>query len=429
MGDSKLVVRQTFPVWAVLLATLLSLALSPPANAAQTEISFYLQTTQPDDVFAQIVSDFERENRDVKVNALWSAGLGEGNWEDGLLTLVAGGNAPDVIAMSLGFYMPLAKRGILADLSTMLKADSVYQRLRPDLFTNILDRFVTADGKVYALPVDINLRMIFYNRDHFARAGIPNPSDNWTFNDFLTKARRLTLAQGGGSVERWGYGGFAGPPSSWISWVQGNGGAVVDRPVDPTRSTFSAPATVEAVSTLVDMIHTHKAAAPLGAGSFQRQQSSMSLDWIEQLYNYERLPDLNYALVPQPVGIEPFTAMGVRLAALSAASKHPDAAYRLARFITMDPRSQRLLAPRKLSWVRSVAGDPKLLDTPPNRNKRSVLAAVPAAHLIYPLTEHWSEMEKIYGKHMRSVLAKETPVTSAAVQIDQEINALLRSAR
>lgn len=393
------------------------------ARSLPTEITYFLAA--PDEVFAQLAAEFDRENPDITVKGLFASDMKTGSALDALLTLTAGGTPPDVIIMVLGWYMPLGRQGLLEDLSRYLSSDPVYQQLRPKLFTNILERFVTPDQRLFALPVDINFRMLFYNRDHFDQAGLPYPTESMTFSDFVASARRLTQQRADGTVTRWGFSGFSGPPSTWITWVHGNGGKVVDRPVAPTRSTFSSPATLEAVKMLIDMIHSQRAAPVWQGGTFGSRQASMSLDWIEVLYNYEQLPDLNYAITTQPVVREPYSAMAVRFVGIHAGSREKQAAYRFARYLATDPRAQRLLGVRKVSWVRSVATDPQLLNTPPNRNKAAVLQAIPAANLIYPLTEHWTEIEPIYNQFMRRILAREIPLESAALQIDQAINAIL----
>jgi multiple sugar transport system substrate-binding protein len=58
------------------------------------------------------------------------------------------------------------------------------------------------EGKQVALPYDLGPYMIFYNKDMFAKAGVPEPKAGWSADDFISSAKRLT---GDG---KYGFGAF-----------------------------------------------------------------------------------------------------------------------------------------------------------------------------------------------------------------------------
>jgi ABC-type glycerol-3-phosphate transport system substrate-binding protein len=49
-----------------------------------------------------------------------------------------------------------------------------------------------ADGKQYALPYDNGPMLILYNKDLFAKAGVPLPKNGWTMAEFQAAAKALT---------------------------------------------------------------------------------------------------------------------------------------------------------------------------------------------------------------------------------------------
>jgi len=384
---------------------------------AEDEIKVYAWWNN-DPVFAEVFARFERDHPNVKVTEVASSGY------DGLLTMIAGGTPPDVAIMPIGYYMPFADVGALADISATVEKDAEFQALRSDLFLNILSEFVTPSGALYAFPIDINLRMLFYNRDHFNEAGVAFPTSDWDFERFVQSARDLTRVDGAGNVIRWGFEGFSGPPSSWVTWVRAGGGRLADSSINPTRFLLSEPQAREALQRLSDLINVYHAAPPQGV-SFGSMLPSMGLPWIETTFNLENIDGLDYAMVPQPSGDERYSAMGVRLVGVVKGSEQERLAYELAKYMSTDLEAQRLLAVRKVSWVRSIATDPDYLETPPGRNKQSVVEAIQHAEPIYPLTSHWAELEPLLQAHVLPALRAEVPVETATAEVDRIVATIL----
>jgi len=49
------------------------------------------------------------------------------------------------------------------------------------------------DGKVYGLPRDSGVEVLYYNKDDFDKAGLKYPTDDWTWDDLRKAAEALTL--------------------------------------------------------------------------------------------------------------------------------------------------------------------------------------------------------------------------------------------
>jgi len=215
--------------------------------------------------------------------------------------------------------------------------------MKADFFYNVAEGFITPHGGLHGMPIDINLRMLFYNRDHFDAAGMEYPRDDWSWAEFHSAARALTQVGLDGSVQRYGTNPFHG--------------------------------------------------------------------------------------APQPVLRDPYTAMGVRLVGVTAASQKKEAAYRLVKYFATSDTAQRLLSVRRVVWKSSIAMDRETLNSPPDINKISVIYALQHASPIYPLSVDWDEMQAFYESNLGPVWRLEMPFEAVAEIIDRGINAILSDGR
>lgn len=80
------------------------------------------------------------------------------------------------------------------------------------------------DGHYYSLPAKKMTRTILYNKDMFDEAGVPYPEPNWTYDEFLDTARKLTKGEGADKVYGYMFPGYdSGEPAT--SMLNGKVGA------------------------------------------------------------------------------------------------------------------------------------------------------------------------------------------------------------
>lgn len=106
-----------------------------------------------------------------------------------LLTQLAGDVPPDVMAL----YEPqsirlFARNDVLEDLTPYVKeyglpVDKLYPCLKP---------YIYYQGKIVGIPENCGPFVLFYNKKLFREAGIPYPKPNWTWNECLAAAKKLT---------------------------------------------------------------------------------------------------------------------------------------------------------------------------------------------------------------------------------------------
>ncbi len=52
------------------------------------------------------------------------------------------------------------------------------------------------DGQQYAIPYGLSTMLLYYNKDAFAKAGVPAPTNDWTTSDFESAAAKITAVDG-----------------------------------------------------------------------------------------------------------------------------------------------------------------------------------------------------------------------------------------
>src|SRR5207249_2088012 len=108
------------------------------------------------------------------------------------------GRSPDV--MFLNYIPAYVALGELEAIDRYVERDAMQL---DDFFPALLDSF-RANGQLYGLPRDNDTKVIYYNRAHFAEAGIPEPAAGWTWDELRSAALKLTRRDG--PAPRFGFG-------------------------------------------------------------------------------------------------------------------------------------------------------------------------------------------------------------------------------
>lgn len=139
------------------------------------------------DSFAPLVENgvaaFEAANPGTKVNLIK---LPSDGYQDRVALDLSSGSAPDLIMVDSFLVAEYAGTGYLLPLDDMVKGWDQFQYYSKGL----LD-VASFNGKLYALPTDTDVRMLWYNRADFAKAGLPDPWAPKSWDDVLAAAQKL----------------------------------------------------------------------------------------------------------------------------------------------------------------------------------------------------------------------------------------------
>jgi multiple sugar transport system substrate-binding protein len=104
-------------------------------------------------------------------------------------TVALQGNKQPDISYQYGTNMPqLAQSPKLVDLTDRVQAEGYNW----DDFFPGEQAVATVDGKVYGVPALVDNLAIVYNKDLFAKAGVPGPTPDWTWDDVREAAKATT---------------------------------------------------------------------------------------------------------------------------------------------------------------------------------------------------------------------------------------------
>ncbi|MFI7065047.1 ABC transporter substrate-binding protein [Kribbella sp. NPDC050124] len=256
-----------------------------------------------------------------------------------LTTQVAAGDAPDVVNMGLeGVQLGLSKR-LFASLDGYLKRDAAAKDLMADVDQRLVAGF-QKDGQTYLVPSTWNTMLIYYNTKMFKEAGIARPSDDWTWDDFLAVARKLTKGSGGSKVY-----GFALPYFNFglTPWFYSNGASEMS--ADLSEATLDDPAMVESASWVRDLVTKEGVAPqPKGADPYQlfpagKVAMTGAGHWTVPMFEQAGFSD--YDVLPWPRNKTKATVYGGAGFGLYPGSKNPDLAWEFIKELTNATTQQK----------------------------------------------------------------------------------------
>ncbi|MDO4292509.1 MAG: ABC transporter substrate-binding protein [Eubacteriales bacterium] len=103
---------------------------------------------------------------------------------------IAAGNPCDIMANSLSEVRFRASQGQVESLDPYITDD-----VKNAFYEQYIEACTGEDGSLYALPISVDTRVIYYNKAHFEEAGI-KAEDIKTWDDLEAAARKLDVKEG-----------------------------------------------------------------------------------------------------------------------------------------------------------------------------------------------------------------------------------------
>lgn len=354
-------------------------------------------------IVSSMIADFERAHPHVRVKRINPGDAA--TFYTKLQTMMAAGVPPDVFYVGNERVASFADHGLLYEVEPLLAADEQAGRATlnlADFYQATLDCFrfdgrATGRGPLYGIPKDFTPVGFYYNRDLFRKAGVPEPSDDWTWDDFHAAAQAIGRLPGctGGHIVSW--------PAMLRVYLWTEGAEIIDDDFRTVRADdvaviaalerlagwrFHERNTLTGSSLQVTIEDSVLLSGNLGmAGPFGR--------WV--VPTYRQIRDFEWDFAPLPRGKQRANAVFTVAWSISRQTRHPNEAWELVKHLT-GPEGQRqtALSGLALPTMRSVAESGAFLDpsVKPDRDRSYLVAAEYARAMQWPPTSKFEDLLK-----------------------------------
>jgi multiple sugar transport system substrate-binding protein len=334
--------------------------------------------------------------------------------------------------MNYRYYGQFAARDALEPVDTYLEGSEAFSA--EDFFGTAMTP-VQWQGRQVCLPQNVSSLVVYYNADRFAEAGLPLPSEGWTWDDMVRSARALTRDDDGdGTTDVYGLG--VDPEIIRLApLIWSNGGSLVDDEAAPTRFDFDAPA-VTAMQRFIDLRSPHEVTPTDEEAESEDLESRFLNDRLGMLMESRRVVPTLRTISSFGWDVAPFPGMREQVSVLhsdayciTAGSDAKDASWRFIEF-ALGPEGQRITAEagRTVPSLRSIAGGDAFLDPAALPSHSEVfIDQIPRLRSV-PVVSTWPEIEDVANGIIEEAYYGGGGALEVAVELTLQTRALFRRA-
>jgi multiple sugar transport system substrate-binding protein len=397
---------------------------APPPDTKAELVLFDYGDANDKQIRDATIARFNKRYPNVKVTDQFTPVNSWADYIDKLVTQVASGKIPDLIHMATEGVQLTIRRGLVIPLDEFITSADA-KELLSDIDPALLKGF-TVDGKLYLLPEEWNNMLIYYNTKVFREAGVPRPADDWTWDDFLALAKRLT--SGEGPNKRFGFGipyFFFGLSPFWYS----NDTAVLKD--DLKESNLSDPKFLESVNFVHGLVH-ESAVSPDPVNNdpnavFQlfatgRIAMTGGGHWPMQFFHANGFNDFD--VVPWPRKRLQSTSFGAAGWGISPRTKQKALAWEMVKELaSVETETQAAALGVAIPARRTVAESPAFLAQPAHAPLfyGSLKYAKPVQ-----APANYAEVERILMRHLSQIMADEVKPEDGLKAADEELSTAMK---
>ncbi|UVI31244.1 ABC transporter substrate-binding protein [Paenibacillus spongiae] len=292
----------------------------------------------------EMIEEFNKTHAGIEIVPQSMPGSGGYDTQDlsKLTAAIASGSPPDVVNLNAPFIMEVASRGILMPL------DEYIEKSNFDLsrFYPYTVKEMTFQGKIWGLPVGIDDRILYYNKDMMANAGLDPESPPVTWDELLEYGQKMTIKDDKGGFKQIGFIPNFGNSWLYLYSIQNNGKYLDD---EGKKVLLNSPENVEALEFMVkgyDMlggakkINAYSSTFQGGANDpFLTGKVAMVTNGNWAIADIARFaPNLNFgvAMPPTPTGADFKTWSGGWSWGIPKGAKNPEAAFEVVSWLTTE---------------------------------------------------------------------------------------------
>ncbi len=240
----------TKKILAILLSAVLGLAACTAlAESSETPVTinfwhhYSAQSAENETLMNDLIPKFESENPGIKVNAVsheWA------ELHDKILVSASSQSLPDVARLDIAWLPEFQQMGVLVALDQEMPDFS-------EVAGTLLDSALSTaniGGSYYALPLNTNSKILFYNTAMLEAAGVEVPT---TMDKWVEAVRKLSGTNANGQ-QIWGWNEPALSGWNICPFIWSFGGSLTNEEQTVATGYINSPETVKAVETFAMLV-------------------------------------------------------------------------------------------------------------------------------------------------------------------------------
>lgn len=232
-------------ILAILLSAVLGLAACTAlAESSETPVTinfwhhYSAQSAENETLMNDLIPKFESENPGIKVNAVsheWA------ELHDKILVSASSQSLPDVARLDIAWLPEFQQMGVLVALDQEMPD---FAEVAGTLLDSALST-ANIGGSYYALPLNTNSKILFYNTAMLEAAGVEVPT---TMDEWVEAVRKLSGTNANGQ-QIWGWNEPALSGWNICPFIWSFGGSLTNEEQTVATGYINSPETVKAVET------------------------------------------------------------------------------------------------------------------------------------------------------------------------------------
>ncbi len=396
-------------------------ASQPQSSGGKTHVAFVFWAISPtaEKGWEETFAKFTQENPDIQIDLIGAQGASWGEYLDKVATMVAGGQQLDIINVATEGMRQLATRGIIRPIDDLMEKNKTdMQEFVNDVSPALMDA-TKVDGKLYGLPFSWNNMMMWYSPSRVKAAGLDLPKADWTKDDFVNYAKKLT------GDNTYGYATEIAYFSGTMPWQFASGTSLFNQ--DFSKPIATDPKNAEVMQFLTDLIRKDKV-APDAAGV---NGTAMLQSGQVSLFGAGRWPIMTFAKDPSftdfdvqlwPKWADQVTEIGVDSFPIFTSSKNLDADWKVIMYMNRADVQATMLgtvnkSSSNLPARRSIATSPEGNFMP---NYKLFYTSLDNARLV-PAPPNFTQVENIWTRYVGQMYSGELSINDALAKAQTEL--------
>lgn len=367
----------------------------------------------------QCVKEFNKIYPDIKVT------LEPNVWDEYWTKLEAGatgGSIADVFWMNGPNITKYVKGDIVMPIDDLLAGSGLDTANYPEGLVNLYN----IDGKQYAIPKDFDTIGVWYNKKIFDEAGVPYPTDDWTWEDMADIAKQLTKEDG--SV--YGIGAAYDTQIGIYNTIYAAGGEVISK--DKKSSGYDKAETQAGVQCWVDLMEAgvspNEASLEETQGYIQFLSGRLGMFWcgswfLGQVLDSDMKDNINVVELPSINGKKATIIHGLGNC-IYKDTKYPEASWKWVEFLAGEQANK--LSAETGAALPALKGTAQVwVDKNPDYNLRSFITSSEEYSYPYPASVNTAEWEQYQADNLKRAFSLEISVKEACEKAAKQMDEVL----